>query len=343
MRHINIPIFIPHLGCPNDCVFCNQRKISGRRGFCRDGVRDELDRAFSTIPQDASVQIAFFGGSFTGLAREDMTGLLSLANEYIDAGKCASVRLSTRPDYIDEEILQILKNYRVGTIELGIQSMDDRVLAACRRGHTAEQSRRAAALIKRYGFEFIGQMMTGLPEATALSEMGTASAICDMGADGARIYPTVVLRDTALAAMASRGAYTPLELEDAVDRTAAAFGVFEARGVPVIRIGLQAEEGLSAGSDVACGAYHPAIGELVRSRHLRHLLEAALLHENAAGRWLIVRVAPRNLSAAIGQHGENRAYLARRFSLRGVRILPDVSLAGDLFTLQITDGNVRHS
>ena len=337
-KHANIPIFIPHLGCPNGCVFCNQRKISGKTAFDRASVRDEIERALSTIPRDIPVQIAYFGGSFTGIDREDMTALLALAGEYVEAGRCASIRLSTRPDYIDGEILAILKSHHVGTVELGIQSMDDRVLAAGRRGHTAEQTRRACALVKAWGFELVGQMMTGLPIADVSSECETARLICEMGADAARIYPTVVFRDTALAEMAARGEYTPMTEADAVARTAAVLDVFLERGVPVIRIGLQAGEALATGEDIACGSYHPAIGELAWSRCFRGRLEAAMCRERATGRFATVRVNPAELSKMVGQHGENRRYLVERFSLCGIRFLPNIAVLPHTFTLQITDG-----
>ena len=193
-KHINVPVFIPHLGCPNDCVFCNQRTISGHGDYDFAAVKGELDRAFATADARIPTQIAYFGGSFTGIGRPEMTRLLTLANEYIDADKCESIRISTRPDYIDEEILKLLKQYRVRTIELGIQSMDDGVLAASLRGHMAADTRRACRLIRQYGFELVGQMMLGLPGADETSETETARAICDMGAVGARIYPTVVFR-----------------------------------------------------------------------------------------------------------------------------------------------------
>ena len=188
-KHINIPIFIPHLGCPNACVFCNQRKISGKANFEKEAVRRELETAFSTADGRISAQIAYFGGSFTGIERSEMRELLEIANEYIEKGKCDSIRISTRPDYINREILEFLRAYRVSAVELGIQSTDDAVLSACRRGHTKEDSFRAASLIKEYGMEFIGQMMVGLPLGTEENERKTAEDICRMGADGARIYP----------------------------------------------------------------------------------------------------------------------------------------------------------
>ncbi len=325
-KHANIPIFIPHVGCPNDCVFCNQRKISGHTHFDRSAVRDELEAAFATVRRDIPVQIAYFGGSFTGIDREDMIYLLSLANEYIDAGKCESVRISTRPDYINSEILDILKRYRVQTIELGVQSMDDRVLLASRRGHTSADTERAFALILEYGFALIGQMMTGLPLSTRKAEIMTAERICEMGAYGARIYPTVVFGDTALYDMAVSGEYTPFTTEDSVDRTAAALSVFLKHEIPVIRVGLQSGEMLTGENGAVFGGYHPAVGEMVYARCHRNAVEHALQKENTEGKTLILRVFPTDVSAFIGQKGENRSYLTEKFALRGVKVMPDAAI-----------------
>lgn len=334
-KHINIPIFIPHVGCPNDCVFCNQRKISGHMHFDRTAVRGELETAFATIRPEIPVQIAYFGGSFTGIDRGDMIYLLSLANEYIDAGKCDSIRISTRPDYISREILDILRAYRVKSIELGVQSMDDHVLAACHRGHTAADTERAFALILEYGFELIGQMMTGLPAATRETEIMTAEKICEMGADGARIYPTVVFRDTALCQMTENGDYTPFTLEESVDRTADVLTVFLSHEIPVIRVGLQASEALTSGEDVVGGAYHPAVGERAYARCHRNAIEAALFHHETKGKTLVLRVFPTDISAFIGQKGENRIYLTEKFALSGMKVLPDEMIKKHTFSFSL--------
>lgn len=322
-KHINIPIFIPHVGCPNACVFCNQRKISGHLHFEKQNVRRELAEAFSTVDGRLPTQIAYFGGSFTGIDREDMKELLSIANEYIEKGLCESIRISTRPDYINREILDILREYRVASVELGIQSTDDRVLGACMRGHTAEDSFRAAALVKEYGFELIGQMMVGLPSATLENERRTAEDICRMGADGARIYPTVVFCDTVLADMTQNGIYQPLTKETSVLRAANALSVFIAHDIPVIRIGLQSGEILEKAEGVLAGGYHPAVGELAYSKCFRDMLEAVLLHENTENKTVIVRAHASDVSKVIGQHGENRSYLMRRFLLKGFRVVSD--------------------
>ncbi len=333
-KHANIPIFIPHVGCPNDCVFCNQRKISGHTSFDKNAVRKELDAAFSTITGEIPVQIAYFGGSFTGIDHEDMIDLLSLANEYIDAGKCESIRISTRPDYINREILEILRKYRVKTIELGVQSMDDAVLSASHRGHTAADTERAFSMILQYDFELIGQMMTGLPASSSEGEVITAEKICKMGAHGARIYPTVVFPDTALYDMAQNGNYHPFTTEAAVERTAAVLSVFLKHEVPVIRIGLQANEIVTSGGNL--GGYHPAMGEMIYSRCHRNAVENALLGEQTAGKMLILSVNPSDVSAFIGQKGANRIYFTEKFSFRGVKVKPDAAVKKYTFDFQFT-------
>ena len=322
-KHINIPIFIPHVGCPNACVFCNQRKISGRLRFDKNDVRHELEKAFSTVDGSLPTQIAYFGGSFTGIDRDDMVDLLRIANEYIDDGRCESVRISTRPDYIDRDILEILRRYRVSSVELGIQSTDDGVLRSCTRGHTAEDSFRAAALIKEYGFELIGQMMVGLPGGTAENEKKTAEDICRMGADGARIYPTVVFSETALADMTKSGSYSPLTEETSVIRAANALSVFIEHDVPVIRLGLQSGETLESGDGVIAGGYHPAVGELTYSRCFRDMIELSLSDKDTQGRSALVHAHPSDISKVIGQHGANRDYFIKRFLLKSFRVEAD--------------------
>lgn len=262
-KHANIPIFIPHEGCRNECVFCNQRTITGTsQGSCRD-ISGKIESALATIPEHYETEIAFFGGSFTGIGVEKMTRLLDTAYGYVQAGKVQSIRLSTRPDYIDEDILGILKSRGVTHIELGIQSMRRHVLDACKRGHTVEDTEKACRLINDYGFVLGGQMMVGLPCSTQEDEIYTAQKICEMGAKEARIYPCVVFHGTELCEMAKDGKYTPVSVEEAVKRSVSVYGIFKRNNVSILRIGLQSSENLSKESEVFGGANHPAMGELV--------------------------------------------------------------------------------
>lgn len=261
-RHKNIPIFIPHLGCPNACVFCNQRVISGQNSFSEDDVEGQIERAVATLYPGDEAEIAFFGGSFTGIDRGLMIRLLMIADKFVARGAVTGVRCSTRPDYIDGEILDILREHHVHTVELGLQCLSDEVLTICRRGHDRETALSACRMVKDAGLSLVGQMMIGLPGATPEDETETARTICDMGADAARVYPTVVFRKTELCRMTDDGEYIPLDTESAVERTKNVLDIFDRRGVPVIRVGLCSGENLSSPEEVRGGANHPALGEL---------------------------------------------------------------------------------
>ncbi len=318
-KHRNIPIFVPHLGCPNTCVFCNQRKISGCEKADFSSVEKEIESALTTIPAGTEVQIAFFGGSFTGIDREDMLYLLGVAKKYIDAGKAESVRLSTRPDYISEEILDILAAHGVKTIELGIQSMSDEVLKKSGRGHTAEQTERACRMITARGFELVGQMMTGLPGSDLEKDKYTAEKICEMGACGARIYPTVVFRGTELENMMARGEYETREMEKVIAEGAEILPIFINNGVKVIRVGLQSSELLTEGEETA-SPYHEATGELIWARAYRNAAEKLLCGAEAAGKTAVITVPKGATSKMIGQNKENVTYLKEKYALWGIKV-----------------------
>ena len=323
MRHINIPIFIPHLGCPNMCVFCNQRSISGKLNFDISNVENEIEQALSTTNSDDFCEIAFFGGSFTGIDRELMIALLSLAQKYVDNGRVSSIRLSTRPDYIDKEILDILSSYSVRTIELGLQSMDENVLASTKRGHSVLQAENACKMIKERGFSLIGQMMIGLPDSTVEKEIFTARKICELGADGARIYPTVVFYDTELCTMMQTGKYVALSNEEAVERTKEALKVFVQNNVPCIRVGLQSGENLSNESHVAGGANHSAIGELSMSAlyldKICQILDANALSKEVRG---ITIFCPKGeTSKVVGQKRKNIEKICQKYEIKRVKVL----------------------
>lgn len=337
-NHKNIPVFIPHLGCPNTCVFCNQRSISGRQNFEWESVKREIDEALATIPADTEVEIAYFGGSFTGIDRGLMIYLLDLAKSYVDSpvsgrARVSGIRMSTRPDYIDSEILDILSRYPVKTVELGLQSMNDEVLKLSKRGHTAKDAEIACRLIKEKNIELVGQMMIGLPGSGLESELETAEKICDMGADGARIYPTVVFYDTELADMAKKGEYIPLELDDAIWRSKEVLKIFERRGVDCIRVGLCASDNLGDETKVMGGANHPALGELVMGElyfdRMCGLLDGAGdISKNATA---IFSVPRGEMSKAVGQGGKNRTRLKEKYTLEKVIIkendVSDIDLA----------------
>ena len=318
-RHVNIPIFVPHLGCPNQCEFCNQRAISGREAFSLSAVRGEIEAVLSSSG-DATCEIAFFGGSFTGIDRELMLSLLDLAAEYVAGGRVSGIRMSTRPDYIDPEIVEILRRYPVCCVELGVQSTDDSVLACLKRGHTAADTALAFSLLGENRIPAAGQMMIGLPGATPESELATAEAICKMGAVAARIYPTLVFRETELAAWTAAGEYTPLSLEVAVERSKNVFAVFLSHGVPCLRIGLCESENLHSDRSFVAGPNHSAIGELVMAALYRDRIFAALPREDLTNRKLVITCPQGHVSRVVGHRAATKKELLSRCCLAAVRV-----------------------
>ena len=338
--HVNIPVFIPHLGCPNQCVFCNQRAISGVSEFKAESVREIIDSALSTISDEQEAEIAFFGGSFTGIERSLMLSLLDIAKEYIDRKKVSSIRLSTRPDYIDSEIINILKTYGVKTVELGLQSSSPDVLAFSKRGHGFHEEENACRMIVDSGIELVGQMMIGLPGSTLEKELETADFIIKNGAVGARIYPTVVFYETELCDMAKSGAYEPLSLQDAVLRCAAVFEKFYDAGVNVIRIGLHSSENLTSKDSCYAGPNHPALGELVINEFFYRKLLKELRKINAQNKKIEIFVAKGALSKAVGQKQINKKKLTADFSA-DVIFSESEKLSGYDFFVEITERTKR--
>ncbi len=327
-RHVNIPIFIPHIGCPNACVFCNQRSISGHLDFDPTTVDAEISAALDTIGENTTCEIAFFGGSFTGIDRELMLYLLGVAQKYVDDGRVVGIRMSTRPDYINERVLDDLSHFAVKTVELGLQSLDDSVLIASGRGHDAECALRACRAVKKAGYELIGQMMIGLPSATPESEMMTARLICEAGADGARVYPTVVFYDTELACMTLRGEYTPLTDEQAVERTKNVLGIFADADVPCIRVGLQASENLADKNKVMGGASHSAIGELAMGELYYERICREIDNRGISGGDLTVYVSEGSVSKAVGQKKKNKERICQKYGIRRIKVLEKSDVLG---------------
>ncbi len=343
-KHANIPIFIPHLGCPNNCVFCNQRSISGHLDFDREAVVDEIETALSTLGE-REAEIAFFGGSFTGIDRSLMLYLLGVAKGYVELGKVSGIRLSTRPDYIDREILDILKSHGVTAVELGLQSMCDHVLTACKRGHDSTCAKQACRLVKEYGFELVGQMMIGLPESTLPDEIYTANKLCQMGVDAVRVYPTVVFCDTELEEMTRKGSYTPISNEEAVMRVKEVLKIFDRQGVKCLRVGLCASENLSSEEAVIGGANHSAIGELAMGEvFFDRLCEAldGLSDELCEGAKVDIFVPVGAMSKAVGQRKKNLLRLQEKYfqknGIKAVKIHEIDTLLGYNIKIKI-EGN----
>lgn len=314
-----IPVFVPHVGCPNNCVFCNQRKISGQLiPAGPENVTKAIEEAASLIPDGGKSQLAFYGGSFTAIPAEQQTALLSAAYRYIESGFLESVRISTRPDAVDTEILERLQSYGVRTVEIGAQSLDSEVLLKSGRGHTAEDVFKAAELVKSFGFRLVIQMMTGLPGDTLEKSVKTAEDICRIAPYGVRIYPTVIIKDTALYDLWRAGRYKEHTVEDAVNVCSRIVPLFEKNGIEVIRIGLNPTDDLSSG-EAAGGAYHPALGELVRSRILLDRMRI-MLKGVQEGSSAVFRGPAKLHSQMIGQHRQNLNSLKNEFSLERISV-----------------------
>ena len=264
-----IPIFVPHLGCPNNCTFCNQKSISGQmKNVTKEEVRQTIESFLKSFKNnDIEKEIAFFGGSFTGIDSKIQEELLSVAYEYVKDGTVRGIRVSTRPDYIDKEKLKLLKQYGVKTIELGVQSTNDYILKKCKRGHTFEDVKKASKLIRRFGFILGHQMMIGLPESTRLDELNTARDLAKLKPKIVRLYPVLVIKNTQLEEEYKNGDYEPVTINQAVEVCKELLYFFEKKKVKVIRIGLQNTDLISnpenVESEVVAGPYHEAFGQLV--------------------------------------------------------------------------------
>ena len=331
-----LPVFVPHLGCPHACVFCNQRRISGAQSPAKpEDVKNLTAQSAAFLPQGGKRQLAFYGGSFTAIPEKEQEALLSAAKEALDRGEIDAIRLSTRPDAIDDAVLARLRRYGVGTIELGAQSMDDRVLRQSGRGHTAADVERASALVRAAGFELILQMMTGLPGSDDEKDVETARRLIALKPDGVRVYPTVIVKDTPLYDMWRSGAYREHTVEDAVRVCAMIVPLFEAAQIPIIRLGLNPTEELSGGAAVA-GAYHPALGELVKSRVLLNKARA-LLQTAAPGSRVTITVGRGKTSQMTGQKRENLRRLTEEFRLAGLRVRENPAENGEILAVSVEE------
>lgn len=321
-----IPVFIPHLGCEHECVFCNQKRISGRLSpATAQDVARAIEEGLANCLRPA--QCAFYGGSFTAIPVSQQLALLGAAQKYLRSGELESIRLSTRPDAIDEITLERLRLNGVRVIELGAQSMDDAVLRKSGRGHRAEDTVRAAGMIKRAGFSLVLQMMTGLPGSDETSDVESARRIIALSPDAVRIYPTVIIKDTPLYELWRAGKYAGHTVEDAVRVCARLLPLFERAGIPVIRLGLNPTQELSGGA-AAGGAYHPALGELVKSRVMLNRARRLLTGTgrgreilSAAPRELRLLTSPGCVSQLVGQRRCNAEALCAEFGFQSVKVI----------------------
>ena len=312
-RHYTIPIFIPQLACPFQCVFCNQEKITSR-GHIPDvnEVRSIIDEHLSTFPKgNKHIEIGFFGGNFTGITFEEQEKYLQIAQSYLEKGIVNGMRLSTRPDYIDEKVLELLKKYGVTTIELGAQSMDNDVLIQSSRGHTAEDVEKASGMIISAGFRLGLQMMVGLPGDTLEKSVFTARKIIGLGARETRIYPVLVIKGTKMAEWYDQGKYAPLSMEEAVFWVKTILPLFEEAGVEVTRVGLHSSAGLLSGKDIVAGPFHTSFRELAMTEVWWDRLNVLLKEETKDK--ISISVYPSQYNFAIGYYGKNRKRLLNNF------------------------------
>ncbi len=305
-----IPIFVPHLGCPNDCVFCNQKSISGQtKQVTKEDVKNIIEEHLKYIKKDSKVEVAFFGGSFTGIEEAKQEELLSTAYEYIKQKKVDSIRISTRPDYIDKKILKRLKKYKVKTIELGVQSANDYILKKAGRGHTFEDVVKASKLIRWYGFELGHQMMVGLPESTTVDEINTAKQLIKLKPKMVRIYPVLVIKNTKLEKDYNDGKYKPLTVTQAVEVCKELVKLFVKKHIEVIRIGLQPTDTITNPdndkSEVVAGPFHPAFRQLVESGMWYDVIVEKIKQLNTKVKEVVVTVNPADVNNVIGQRKDN--------------------------------------
>lgn len=322
-RHINIPVFIPHKGCPNTCVFCDQRRISGTISSPTfDSVKKLIEDSLSTI-KDSEVEVAFFGGSFTGIPESDMIGYLETVKPFIESGRVQGIRLSTRPDYINNHIIGILKEYGVTAIELGVQSLDPEVLKKSKRGHSVADVENACAIIRDSGIKLGIQTMLGLPGDTFSKALDTAYKVVSIKPEMVRIYPALVLKDTELEELYKSGSYMPLSVEEAVDWCAAIVPLYKSKGITVLRIGLHSSEDME--SSIVAGPYHPAFGELVESRILlNRILQELKKREPLIPGKIVIRTRPELVSKIIGHGRTNIDAIKNKYPNVEVKVLADL-------------------
>lgn len=316
-KELIIPVFIPHLGCRHRCVFCNQRKISGHESMPQAEEIEKQVLNYRASCRDLNlreVQLAYYGGSFTAIAADEQEKYLKAAFALKEKGLIAKIRLSTRCDYIDDEVIARLKRYQVDIVELGVQSLDEQVLMLSQRGHTAAQVREAAEILKQSGFTLGLQMMIALPGDTPAKSIQTAKEIVSLEPDFVRIYPTAIIKDTELALMWKNRQYQPWDWDVLIDTTAEAAEIFQAAHIPIIRIGLQAADNLTFERDLLGGGYHPALGEMVKARIMRRKIERTLAQMPQGAYEIYANV--RQLSQIKGQKNVNTRYFAEKYQQR---------------------------
>ena len=339
-KHAIIPVFIPHLGCPHTCVFCDQNQITARtKAPSKDEVVSFIEEWLTTLNDVETVEIAFYGGSFTAIPLSMQSEYLAIAKEYKDSGRIQKIHLSTRPDAINKEIMDNLKTYSVDTVELGVQSFDDEVLARSERGHTSADVYNAAELIKSYGMELGIQLMIGLPGDSMRSCMYSVDETIKLKPTLARLYPTLILPGTKLYEMYERGEYTPLTREEAVSITAAMYRLLDAAGIYIMRVGLKSTDVINSErlGEINSGTYHPAFRQLVEDYIAREKI-SSMLNQLTKRSFLkhkkfLVKGSPSWASSLSGHNGENKKYFKEKYPDMELVFETDDSLPPGKFTV----------
>ena len=307
-KHYNIPVFISHFGCPNACVFCNQKKINGREtDVTLQDLENIIEEYLKILPENSYKEVAFFGGTFTGISMAQQKEYLECVKKYLDSGKVQGIRLSTRPDYINREVMEQLKKYNVTTIELGVQSFDEEVLKKSARYYPIEAVYNACEMIKFYGIDLGIQLMLGLPGSTFESDFESAKETVKIAPQNARVYPTLIIKDTEMERMYQRGEYDVLSLEEAIKRCRKICALLEINGVNIIRVGLQPSEDLRNGGVSVEGAFHPAFRELAEGEIYFDFLKKIKERENT----LCVKANEKNISRIVGIKKKNSVRLGK--------------------------------
>lgn len=331
--HYIIPIFVPHEGCPHDCVFCNQNSITGMVDNV-DGkyTRRTIEEYLTTINRNNSiVEVSFFGGTFTAINIDKQKELLAVAKEFKDRQLIDYIHLSTRPDYIDHKILKNLKDYSVDIIELGIQSMDDEVLTMSCRGHSSMDVKNASKLIKEYGFILGHQIMLGLPGDTFDKDIKTAFEVVSMKPEICRIYPALLIKHTEMENLFYKGEYTPYSLDKAVEITKTVYGILVSHGIKVIRVGLQPTEEINIGREIVSGPFHPAFRELVEGSILIDMIFQSL-KENSSG--LTIYINEKDISKLYAD--KKKYFIPLKNKIGNIKVVFDNSLDRGTIVIKTT-------
>ena len=319
-KHAIIPIFISHRGCPHNCIFCNQKKITSRDGdVTPDDAKKIIDEWLTTLDDVETVEVSFFGGSFTAIPMEDQTAFMKVAKEYKDKGLIDKIHMSTRPDFITPEILDNLKKYGADVIELGVQSFDEEVLKLSERGHNTDCVYEASKLIKDYGFTLGIQLMVGLPGDSLEKCIYSANETVKVKPDIARIYPTVVIKGTPLYDLYKQGRYIPLTEIEAVKRSKAIYEILDDNGINIIRVGLKSSEIMADEL-----SFHPAFRQLVEGDIAKERIERQIM--GIDGNILVIKSNSHSFNNIFGHNGRNREYFSDKYPDKKMSFEVDNSL-----------------